>query len=59
MDIDPGYKYMEKSWSGVQWFMMGSKNFISSIRFKLKTENNQLVSANGQSTTFRLFIKDS
>ena len=38
--------------------MMQSKDIISSICFKLKNENNQLVSFNGQSTTFRLSIKE-
>ena len=54
MDVDPGYKYIEKFRGGVQWYMMESKDIISSICFKLKNENNQLVSFNGQSLTFRL-----
>ena len=29
MDVDPGYKYIEKYRGGVQWFMMGSKDFVS------------------------------
>ena len=36
---------------------MESKDNVSSICFKLKTEDNQLVSFNGQSITFRLLIK--
>ena len=32
--------------------------FISSNNFKLKNENNELVSFNGQSVTFRLSIKE-
>ena len=36
----------------------GNKNIISSICFKLKNENNQLVSFNGQSIIFRLSIKE-
>ena len=55
MDVDPGYKYIEKFRGGVQWYMMESKNIISSICFKLKNENENLVSFNGQSITFRLF----
>ena len=35
---------------------MESKGIISSICFKLKNENNQLVSFNGQSITFWLSI---
>ena len=58
MDVDPGYKYIEKFHGGVQWHMLESKDVISSICFKLKNENNQLVSFNGQSITFRLSIKE-
>ena len=57
-DVDPGYKYIEKFQGGVQWFMMESKDNISSNCFKLKKENNQIVSFNGQSITFRLSIKE-
>ena len=58
MDVSPGYKYIEKFRGGVQWYIMESKDNISSIRFKLKNENKQLVSFNGQSLTFRLSIKE-
>ena len=58
MDVDPGYKNIEKFRGGFQWYMMDSKDVISSICFKLKNENNQLVSFNGQSVTFRLSIKE-
>ena len=58
MDVDPGYKYIEKMRSGIQWFMMVSKDVISSICFKLENENLNLVSFNGQSVTFRLSIKE-
>ena len=58
MDVDPGYKYIEKISGGIQWYMMESKDVISSICFKLKNENNNLVSFNGQSITFRLSIKE-
>ena len=58
MDVDPGYKYIEKFRGGVQWYMMESKDIVSSICFKLKKENNQKVSFNGQSITFRLSIKE-
>ena len=43
MDVDPGYKYIEKFRGGVQWYMMESKDVISSICFKLKNENGNLV----------------
>ena len=58
MDVDPGYKYIEKFHGGVQWYMMESKDIFSTICFKLKNEKNQLVSINGQSLTFRLSIKE-
>ena len=58
MDVDPGYKYIEKFRGGVQWYMMESKDIISSICFKLKNEYGNLVSFNGQSVTFRLSIKE-
>ena len=59
MDVDPGYKYIEKFRGGVMWYMMESKDIISSICFKLKNENGNLVSFNGQSITFRLSIKET
>ena len=58
MDVNPGYKYNKKFRGGVQWYMMGSKDITSSICFKLKNENNQIVSFNSQSITFRLSIKE-
>ena len=58
MDVDPAYKYIEKFHGGVQWYMMESKDIISSICFELKNENGNLVSFNGQSLTFRLSIKE-
>ena len=59
MTVDPGYKYVENFSGGICWYMMQSKDIISSILFKLKNENNQLVSFNGQSVTFRLSIKET
>ena len=59
MDVDPGYKYIEKLRGGVQWYLMESKDIPSSICFKLKTEKNQIVSFNGQSKTIRLSIKET
>ena len=58
MDVDPGYKYIEKFRGGVQWYLTESKDIISSICFKLKKENGNLVSFNDQSITFRLSIKE-
>ena len=58
MTVDPGYKYVEKFAGGICWYMMESKDFISSVNFKLRNENGNLVSFNGQSVTFRLSIKE-
>ena len=55
MTLDPGYKYVESFTGGITWYMMESKDVIC---FKLKNENNQIVSFNGQSITFRLSIKE-
>ena len=56
MTVDPGYKYVEKSSGGFTWFMMETKDVVSSISLNLKNEDNELVSFNGQSVTFRLSI---
>ena len=58
MTVNLGYKYVERFFGGVTWYMMESKDNISSICFKLINKNNQLVSFNGQSVTFRLSIKE-
>ena len=58
MDVSPGYKYIHKFRGGVQSYMMESKDIISSICFKIKNENGDIVSFNGQSVTFRLSIKE-
>ena len=51
-DVSPGYKYVERFHGGVCWYMLQSKDIISSINFKLKNENGSLVSFNGESVTF-------
>ena len=58
MDVDPGYKCIEKFRGGVQCYMTESKDIVSSICFKLKKENGNLVSFIAQSKTFRLSIKE-
>ena len=58
MTVNPGYKYVERFAGGIIWYMMESKGIISSINFRLKNENGNLVSFNGQSVTFRLSIKE-
>ena len=57
MDVNPGYRYIHKFHGGVQWYMMESKDNISSMCFKLKNENGNLVSFNGQNVNFKLSIK--
>ena len=57
MDVEPGYKYIEKVRGCVQWYMMDTKDFISSNSFISNNENKKLVSFNGQNVTFRLSIK--
>ena len=39
MDVDPGYKYIEKLRDGVQSYMMESRYSFSCICFKIKKEN--------------------
>ena len=58
MFVSPGYKYICRFEGGVQWYMMESKDIISNISFKLKNEDGELVSFNGQSLSFRLSIKE-
>ena len=58
MTVDPGYKHVEKFSGGISWYMMNSKDVISSISSKLKNKNRQLIPFNGQSISFRLSIKE-
>ena len=58
MDVSRGYKSIEKCRGGLQWYMMQTKDIISSICFKVEIENNQIVSLNGQSISIRLSIKE-
>ena len=54
MTIDPGYKYLERFAEAISWYMMITIDFISNINFKMKNENDELVSFNGRTLTFRL-----
>ena len=54
----PDYKNVEKFAGGTSWYMMECKDFVSSISFKLKNGNINLISFNGQSITFRLSIME-
>ena len=56
MDVNPGYNFINKYRGGIQFYMMESMDNISSISFRLKNENGNLVSFNGQSISFRLSI---
>ena len=56
--VDPGYKQIENFRGGVQWYMIESKENNITSCFKLKNENNEQVSFNGQSITLRLSIKE-
>ena len=47
MSVSPGNKFINRFEGGAQWYMMESKEVISRNCFKLKNENNQLVSFNG------------
>ena len=58
MSVSPGYKYVCRFEGGKQWCVMESKDVISSISFRLKNENIELVPFNGQSISFRLSIKE-
>ena len=58
MTIDPGYKYVEQFAGGPTWYMMESKDITSSVCFKSKNENGNLITFNGQSVTFTLSIKE-
>ena len=52
--VSPRYKLKNRLEGSVHWYMMEVKDVSSSICFKLKNENNELVSFNGQSISFRL-----
>ena len=58
MTVNPGYKYVERFEGGISWYIMKNIDVISSIYFRIKNENGNLVSFNGQSITFRLSIKE-
>ena len=58
MDVSPGYRYIENFQSGIQFYMMESKVFISSNNFELENKNDELVSFNSESITFKLSIKE-
>ena len=57
MTVNAGYEYFELFAGGITWYMMETKDVISSISVKLKNENNEMVSFNGQSISFTLSIK--
>ena len=58
LTVDPGYHYFEIFAGVISWYTMTTSDFISSICFTLKIENNELVLFNEQSITLRLSDKD-
>ena len=44
IDVNRGYKNIEQFKGGIQWFRMNTNDFSSNIIFKLKNENNEIVS---------------
>ena len=58
LTVNSGYKYAKSFAGGITWYMMETKDVISSISFKLQKENTDLVSFNGQSVSFRISIKE-
>ena len=58
MTVDSGYKFVETFAGVITWYMMESKDVISSVNFKLKNQSGNLVSSNGHSISFRLSIKE-
>ena len=51
MDIDHGFKYIEKLRAVNQWYMMESEDFISHISFEIKNETGGIVTLHGQPIT--------
>ena len=58
MDVDSGYKYVNKFRSGAQSYMMGNKYFISNVSFELENENGIIISSKGRSIMIHLSIKE-
>ena len=56
--VNRGYKYVEHFEGGIAWYLMNSIDVISSINFRIKNENENLVSFNGQSISFKLSFKE-
>ena len=54
MDVDPGYKHIEKFCGDLHWYIMKSKDFFQVLVLDWKIENNPIVWFIGQSRTFRL-----
>ena len=57
LDVYPAVGKIE-NFRGVQWYMMESKDFVSSITFILTKENNELFFFIRRSMTLRLSTKD-
>ena len=57
VDVDLGYKHIEKFRGETQWFTIESKNFVSNFSFK-KSRNGNLMSFKDPSLNFRLSLKE-
>ena len=59
MSVSPGYDIINRYDEGVPWYMMETKDVISSICFNLKNQNSQPASFSSQSISFGLTIKEN
>ena len=57
--VNPGYKYVESIAGGITWYMMETKDYLSSISFKLGNEKSKMVSFSGQIISSSLSIKEN
>ena len=58
LTANPGYEHVESFARGITWYKTETKDVFSGTSFKLKNENNELVSFNSQTISFRLSIKE-
>ena len=58
MNVNPVSIFVEHFSGGTNWYMKENKEVISSNPSKVKNENRNLVSFNGQSNTSRLSVKE-
>ena len=58
MDVNPANKLIESIKAGFQFYMMGSKDAISNISFKIEFGNGNLISFNRQSIIFIISFRE-